>query len=389
MKKIGIITFYYNSSNYGGLLQSYALCKYLNDHGVVSEQICYNHSIESQELSWYKKLSQVSFKKKIAIIIHGVKGLIKRKLTELFAKKRIAERKGATTTFRNGIPHSAVVYTPEIIHEVMEKYDAFITGSDRVWHPAGIGNPYYLSFVHDKPKASYAASLAATSLTSEQKIQLVQTLNDYDMVSVREAQTKELLQNLVPVGVDFVLDPTLLLTADEWGTLASKYICPKDYIFCYFMGGDYNNRKAAMKYAKKRKLSIVTIPYANNVFNIYDTFFGDVRISDAGPEDFISLLKNAKAVFTDSFHASVFSSIFHKDFFVFSRADLKDSGSRIESFTDLIGIPNRYCNSSERKRSAYIEAQSPINYDIVDAKLQSFISFSQDWLDRFIQLVQD
>lgn len=374
---------YHNSSNYGGLLQAYALCRFLNLRGVQAEQICYSNEGHGNS-SRLSNIMSVGHLERIAKIQRGLKSAVNSQLTRILVSKKNEQRIKATIDFRNKIPHSNKVYSSTNIRETDDVYDAFITGSDRVWNPMSIGNPYYLSFVKDKPKASYAASLASSSLTERQREQFREVLKGYSLVSVRERETVELLDDLSPINVEWVVDPTFLLGSDEWSEICTSQTIPGHYVFCYFLGGDKQNRSAAEQYAKRKNLCVVTIPYANNRFIMNDILFGEKKLSDASPEMFVSLIKNADCVFTDSFHATVFSTIFHKEVFSFTRSDMVRSGSRIESLTGVLGTSNRYCNTAEKTNIGYIIQQPPIDYEKADASLHSMIERSKELLDTYI-----
>ena len=133
-----------------------------------------------------------------------------------------------------------------------------------------------------------------------------------------------------------------------------------NYVFCYFLGKNKKERRIATEYAKKHNLKLVTIGYASKVM-VEDKNFGNVRLYDTTPGQFIELIKNAKYVFTDSFHAVVFSKIFEKQYFVFNRDERGSMSSRIRTITSLFETEERFCYG-ERENLGYVESLTDIDY---------------------------
>ena len=183
--KVGITTHYYNSNNYGGNLQAYALCQVLQKNGVQAEQICYSALTKKRTpFQILKEKGLVAFCKLVAKRVLGVFKKIFNKNKKI--KGFIAQRKANILAFNQKIPHSDVVYNQDNIVEANDKYDMFITGSDQVWHPSAINKAYTLEFVKNKPKISYAASLSVSELSDNQKEYFKEFIKDYSAVSVRE-----------------------------------------------------------------------------------------------------------------------------------------------------------------------------------------------------------
>lgn len=320
--KIGIITHYYNSTNYGGILQSYALCKYLNQNGCEAKQIRYNT---------VKYPIQLRVKHFLAYHCMQLKSII-----HPVSQKKINKRKKAITAFRNSIPHTEKVYSDKNLFETNEFFDGFITGSDQVWHPSVINKGYSLLF-SDKPRFSYAASIASDGIPDIKRPYYDEIIKSFDSISVRERKAQELLS----VDTKLVLDPVFLLPFEDWDALSSERIIGDEYVFCYFLGYSKEAREAAIGFAKKNSLKVVNIPYLNNNYKINDEY-GDYSLSDISPCDFLSLIKNAKYVLTDSFHAICFSFIFKKQFFVFGRESKSVMGARITDILNTLDLQSRY-----------------------------------------------
>ena len=345
-KRIGIITRYYKSINYGGNLQAYALCQFLNKNGYNAEQICFSEKTKDKSI---KK----TFLRRLFL---KIKRIFKNPIRELFIapnEKRLCKKYNVwerrTKAFykfnTHSIPHSNEVFYTNSIFKCVEDYDIFITGSDIVWNLKKYDPPYFLNFVpNSKIKMAYAASLGMNSLTEEQKKFLEKHLQGYLQISVREKDAVQLLKGITSVIPIQVADPTLLLSKSDWDSICSNRLISEKYVFCYFLGNNKKERVLAKKYAAKRGLQLVSIQpsVGTDPILLRDFQFGDIRLYDATPEDFISLIKYAECVFTDSFHAVVFSSIYQRDFFVFNRNKTNSLNTRIKSIVELLGTEERF-----------------------------------------------
>lgn len=362
-KKIGILTHYYNSRNYGGNLQAYALVTYLNNSGYQAEQISFSTNFSSPPPKRKLNLSYL-----VKLPFRCVRLLYKRIFISLEEKNHNVSKykEIAFSAFnQNAIPHSEKVYRSDSIQDCVDDYDVFITGSDQVWNFTWYNPEFFLDFVpSDKIKLSYAASVAQDSLTDRQKAIFRECLSDFKAVSVREKSAVELIGDLSPVPVVNVLDPTLLLEREDWDKLSSDRLVAKDYLFCYFLGENKKARRLAERFAKQNGLILAIIPHAGGRIRLADRNLGDVRLLDATPNDFISLIKHAKYVFTDSFHAVVFSNIYQKQYFVFNRNKSGEMSTRIKDVTDLFGSEDHFCFDETRESLQYITSVKGIEYDL-------------------------
>ena len=355
--KIGIITLYYNSYNFGGLLQAYALAYFINKHtGHEAEQICYE-VIREHKTESLTKLALNALK-----IIYHLPQRIKSHKRENLVASSLQLRAKTIDKWRNNIPHSAAVYRQDNIAESNQLYDCYITGSDQVWNLSWSDPSYFLNFA-DKEKnlLSYGASVGSDTLSEELKKLLIENLRYYNAISVRESSIAEEISILCNKPVSSVVDPTLLLSRDEWDSTCSSRLIQKRYVFCYFLGNDVHQREAAKAYAKKRDVLLVTIPYAPLDYMECDDHFGDERIFEADPSDFISLIKYAEAVFTDSFHAALFSSLYDKKFVVFERYGFPQMNGRVRILCKLFKNSYRFIEGCGEYDQAVIETVLDFN----------------------------
>lgn len=343
--KVGIITHYYKSTNYGGNLQAYALCRVIEGMGHTVEQISFDTSRDKGLVYSAKRLARKILK------------------PSLKNRSNFAIRKKAFEQFNQGlIPHSRV-YSEKNIHKCVNDYDVFITGSDQVWHPFVACNGYLLEFVpSSKKKLSYSASIAHNELTEKQRERYKNALSDYSAISVRENEAVEILKPLASKKIEVVLDPTLLLTKNEWLEIADDVHINEDYIFCYFLGSDEKQRSVASEFARKNNLKIATLPHLLGQYRECDSSFGDYKLYDVTPQKLISIINNSKCVFTDSFHATVFSLICEKEHFVFQRSGHKSMSSRIYTLCSLFDTQEHFCDTEDKTTLSYIESLEKIDY---------------------------
>ena len=347
MKKIGIATQYTDSCNYGGVLQAYALCSALKNLGYNAVQINYNSKGNPAN---HRIICKIRNGQIFDVIYNRIKRLYNKIVGSLFhISNDIKTRNQSFCGFRSAIPHTDIIYNDATISSCNE-FDIYITGSDQVWR-IGSSNSfsifYWLAFVNNnKKKISYAASISEKEFPEKLYSRVRKLLTDYSAISVREKQDKELLDKII--GKDkakWVLDPTLLLKRNEWEQLCDENpFNDKRYVFTYILGDNKKQRKTVTEWAKKNNRIIINIPYLLGQYRGCDRKFGDIKKSDVTPNLWLSLIRDADCVFTDSFHACVFSSIFHTPFYVFKRC--KDSSkesmnSRIYSLMELFGTEDR------------------------------------------------
>lgn len=386
-KKIGIITHYYDSTNYGGNLQAYALCVFLSEQGYAAEQICFPLFARSSKDRFISKCGKEIFQsaarkaKRLLLLLFKRKCL---KTESIKYQNYYQTKKKAFYNFNHDlIPHNENVYTSGTIGETVKIYDAFITGSDQVWNLEWYNPIFFLAFVpNEKTKISYAASMAMDALTKKQANLIKKHLKGFQSVSVRETDSVSLLKSISPVTVKFVLDPTLLLSQEDWDKVCADRFIEDDYVFCYFLGSNPNERKIAEEFAKKRGLKLVAIPPIDILSKTQDERFGDMQLYDASPEQFLSLIKHAKYVFTDSFHAVVFSNIYQKQYFVFNRSAKAEMSSRITDITALFHQEERFCAGKERENFTYVESLSDIDYTKENKDFEKLKRESIEFLEK-------
>ncbi|MBP7508933.1 MAG: polysaccharide pyruvyl transferase family protein [Prolixibacteraceae bacterium] len=336
--KIGIITMYYNSVNYGGLLQAFALCAVLKKYGYDAEQISYNNKegfvkrFAKRLLKHHDKNTNESVSEYRRII----------KLREAAIK----------TQAEHIIPHSNTVYSNSTIYRTNNIYTAFIAGSDQIWNSPSVG--YFLNFVNGNNKRiAYAASIGKKQIEERLEEKYKSAFEKFNSISVREESTKKIVQRYTDKNVFVVFDPVLLVEKEEWNEIREDSGINEDYLFCYFLGSDDRLRKLAVEFANNERLKIVSFPHLNGYVK-NDVAFGDYQVFDGNLGVFIDCIARAKCVFTDSFHATVFSSLYNVPFVSFSRKGKEQMDGRITDYLDLIGNRKRFCHDERDFSLAHI-----------------------------------
>lgn len=387
--KVAIITQYYKSKNYGGNLQAYAMCKAVEKCGHTAEQLCFPLKLKKIQKVSVQKNKQTLKDVKIAIHVFIYNILISNRSYK--AHKISQKREKAILSFNQSIiPHSKECYDESNIEDSAKKYDVFITGSDMVWSPDLFSNIFSLDFVPETtPKFSYAPSMGVTGLKDDECEIYRDFLKNYQAVSVRESNAISILEDLSPVPVEWVLDPTLILEREEWDEICNDRIVDEPYLFCYFLGNNTKSRRTAMEYAKSRKLKIVTIPHLFGEYRSCDWKFGDIQLAKVSPSDFISLIRYSEAVFTDSFHACVFAFLYQRDMFAFRRNIGDRWGVRIYSFLELIGCLPHYCDTDKKESMEYIDSLSKIDYTSFFENLENMKKKSLEYLERNLKKAEE
>lgn len=337
--RIGIMT-WYRYENYGTVLQACALSKKIEQLGYDPRFIQYTPKgkcIVEEKFDW----KYITHKIKNKIINRNNRLYVSEERHKLF--KKYIELHIVETRLCNTYPE---------LFELNEEYDAFVCGSDQIWSPLCFDDKYFLSFVKNSEKmVAYAPSIGTVEVTNSYiREEMSQQLKRFKYLSVREKQGAELIYNIAGVDAKVVLDPTLLLTAEEWKVYGVKdraTILKSNYIVCYFLG-EYRKYETFVKtLSKKSGMSVYVVP----VFDGQEKYAAPFEV---GPSEFITLIKNAKYVCTDSFHGMAFSINFNIPFSVFKRfsdGDPENQNSRIINLLEVLKLSDRLIESTSNALS--------------------------------------
>jgi len=361
--RIGIITFH-RAINYGAILQAYALHESIKALGHQAVIIDYkNPHIEKQ----YDPISSIDYrnmKSLVTAILLYHRRVKKIKYfddfrTKYFLLDQINDLYGAHNT------------------DNLEKYDGFLTGSDQVWNYATtrFDKAYFLDFVsNSKKKSSYAASFGFDRIPDEYLDEYKTLLGDFNHLSVREEQGAEIIKNLINRRAEVVLDPTMLLSRDEWIKVSQHCTQKNDYILIYQLAASQSLLDFASDLSKRTNCEIVCISDALRK-RIKATYARGI-----GPQQFLGLFRNAKYIVTNSFHGSAFSIIFNKPFFVEMLPPPAKINSRLENILDTFYLRSRQI--IEGRNSNILE---DIEYTNVNKKLEQERQHSLNFLKRILE----
>jgi len=309
--KIGILTFH-RATNYGTVLQAYALVCALRKLGLEAELIDYRPEYNERTMRT-RKLGNAHSLKEVASIVFNFfmyGNHFKNKIEKfgLFIEK---------------MPCSSAVYrTTKEVAAAMEQYDVLLSGSDQLWNERITGNDltYFFPF-HHPCKISYASSFGVSDISDKRKEEIIPLLSDFLHISVRENTAEQIIEELFnSISREYinrihrVVDPTLLLGAEEWcEQQAPDVLLPEDgYILTYYMIETPILRSITKKLQKETGLPVVNLKPSKK-----QMVFGEgMNMLGAGPAEFISCYAGAKFVVTNSFHGTAFAINFNIPFYV-------------------------------------------------------------------------
>lgn len=362
--KIGIISVDINTPmfNYGAILHTWAFEKYLEMEGFSNyENIDYLPDI----LKYQNRLFPI-----IDLITNTHKRISFRYSLHYFQylKKYIRINKFC----RNKMVNSKIQYKYGTIGKKELDYDVLIAEDDVIWAPGFlcrkdfVDKTFFLAHenMKDCKKISYSASMAECNFDPKDYQKLKEYLSDFDKISVRESYAKDFIERELHLPATKVLDAVFLLEAKDYAPIISdRFLDMKNYLLMYLPADDnIELREAAKKYAKKNNLVIIEV--SNKICSSKGIY------GDCGVEDFLSAIKYASVIFTNSFHAICFAILFEKEFYAFSRK----SGGKIKDICDAFDVSYRYFPDK------YVESIDMINYSNVNSTVQRLSNESRKWL---------
>jgi hypothetical protein len=359
--KVGVINFH-RAINYGAVLQAYALAESIKKMGCNPIILDYkNQLIERQYNPKY-------------ISNKSLKGIMSSILTYSRKKKKRDKFEGFRAKYFH-LQEISNLYSSESA-EQLKNYKAFVAGSDQVWNYSltDYDKAYFLDFVSDpQKKNSYAASFGFDKIPDEYIEEYRVLLESFNYISVREEQGSEIIKNLLNRHAEVVLDPTMLLSKEEWGRITKEDKINKDYILIYQLAGSQSLLDFAVKLSKQTNCKIINISDAIRK-RIKAKYFTGV-----GPQEFLGLFNNASYIVTNSFHGTAFSIIFNKPFFVELQPPPAKTNSRLENVLDTFDLRSRQIINGTNE-----DIFTNIDYVTVDKKLESERKRSLDYLKRIL-----
>lgn len=371
MKNIAILT-WYKYNNYGTSLQVVALSTYLKNIGYNPYIVNYERNNVSvpyrQTAKSYAKWLKESHKQ----LNVAYENPDKTALFESFLSQNIQ----TTEVLNSGVE----------LYKLNEQFDTFIAGSDQIWSPICFDHNYFLSFVNSKinKKISYASSFGTYKLEQKYINVYKKLLSDFDCLSVRESHGKKIVNDCIGIEPTHVLDPSFLLDRDKWTSITettNNTLQRKSYVLAYFLGTSTKIKDIARDIERHLNKSVLFIPTSNwQKKNLNCVPF------EAGPKEFVSLIRNSLSVITDSYHGTIFSCIYNIPFITFKRFkknDEKNQNSRLDSFFDLIKINKRYVSFMGHK-----DWNMLLDYDFrnFNKLIEGYIDKSKNYLKSSLEI---
>ena len=376
MKKIAL-AMVYTKINYGTVLQAYATQLVLDSLGY------YTETIEQREIDKTLKRKKIFyfishvFEKDLLKTKRGmIKKILLKKINYHSLKSNEIVRKNRFDKFVNeNFKFTPAFKTIDDLKRYINDFNTVIVGSDQIWLPQHIEAGYYtLEWVPDNiSRMSLSTSFGTKSIPHNMEQKAIHYLSKINYLSVREETGAEIIYKLTNRNAKVLCDPTMMISSKTWEQVAGNpYIENEPYILCYFLGTNMQHRNFALRLKQHAKCRIIALIHMDEYFE-YDEEYADETPYDVGPAEFLGLIRNAKYVCTDSYHATVFSVLFHKEFFVFPRFEDKNkmsTNSRITTLLQHLGLMDRFIRNEEQKvANIYYEE---VEEKILDLKKQAY-----------------
>lgn len=368
MKTVATITFH-ASHNYGSVLQAYALAKSIENEGYTVQIINYRSKQQKDCYTLYKKYS-------------GIKGIARNIYQRLISRKLKKRYNGFEYFINNVLPVTEEVNDVEGLEKFSSSFDCYVCGSDQIWNPAcqDFSSAYYLDFVKGKKKIAYAPSLGKGDFDAEDENLIKGLLQNIDKISVREKKGKDILGKLTDKEVELVCDPVILLGKESWEKVIPENQIKKPYMFVYFLENNHGDRGYIDLIAKTLGLKVVILNE-----NIKDLFKRYIKKYDALPLEFVSLIKNASFVYTNSFHATAFSAMFNvpcASMIAKTTNVQNNNDSRKIDFLTQLGLEKNLKKSLAAEEIIDI---SKTNFDKANIELEKVREISKEYLLKAIE----
>ena len=358
--KIAVITFWNSNDNYGQQLQCFALQKYFRQNGHDPELIRF---CPSAPLDIGKKWKKFFNPLKVIRFVSG-KGKAR------YNTKKNRLRAFSDFRVRYLIQSENFYSSAQQLQENPPQADVYCVGSDQVWNPNWMKPDdvpaWFLDFGSPKVRRiSYAASFGVTELLPETQKIYSEALKKLNAVSVREQSAKELCRICGREDAQWVLDPTMLIDPSVYRTVYEENRCEKPekpYVLLYLLSNtcEFSLRKF-YRWAKSKNFNVVYIT-GNGRFDLHKKTYATVP-------QWLGLIDRAEAVFTNSYHACVFSILFCKNFTAVPLTSSHQMNTRIDSLFEIFGIEPRWFDGN------FSKAETPYQTNGVEFSRMQKISF--------------
>lgn len=371
--KTGTITFH-AANNCGSMLQSYALQQSLFKLGYENEIIDFSNKEQHHMYALLRKPTNMHD------LIYDI-------ATLAYYKKFKCHYDDYKYFLKTYLKLSKEEYhTAKELEKTEDFYDVFITGSDQVWNTCcpDADDAYYLNFVSNKPKIAYAPSFGATNIqqSAQNPEKYKKYLSEIKSISIRENNGAKWIKEMTGRDVPVLLDPTLLLTKNEYCELLDGVEAPKGkFIFYYAFNYSDEVNKTVKKISERLNMPVYILDAKNWVKKAKK--YGFKLTKNSGPLTFLKLMFDAELVLTTSFHGTVFSIIGHKKFWFVNSSMHNDLDDRAGTILNMFGLSERMLNGEELLKQ---DIMKELNYDVTDEVLAKERLKSYNYLQDSLEI---
>ena len=373
MKYIGQVSYNINCNftNYGSALQSWALSQMIDkigsEFGIQSKLIDYCPRVleDSDCLNPMKKMWDTDVEA--------------RRLVENMMPAIRENYQKFEDFYTNRFRRTKKKYTDDNFNDVVrdENIEGFVCGSDTIFcinEFKGFVEGYYANFDCMRGKSvSYAASFGDPTFTEQDYQTLNERLQNFKALGIREYNMLPYVKKHVTVKAERTIDPTLLAEASLYDSIIAEPQMKEKYILLYSRRYNKNMEQYAERMAREKGLKLVEISIRSN-----NAEKGHIMRYDAGVEEFLSLVKYAECVITNSFHGVIFAVQLRTPFYCFSR---EQGDTKIGEVLDLFGLNNRIMITGTES------VPQEIDYDVVHQRIAEARKPAEDYLRYAIGLL--
>jgi len=386
MEKLGIATVY-TGYNYGSALQAFAIQIVLERIGYEAVILTRSNLLTCGRNIWIGKILHL-----------GIRGLVH---PLALAKTLLGYQNGPQHKISKTIKHMFIEFWEKNLNieksswSQLQKFShdptitACICGSDQIWNASNlyIDPIFFLRFAPQEKRIAYAPSFGKESIPMYNRCKMKKWINEIPLLSVREQKGAEIIEQLTGKQVPVVLDPTLLLTKDDWATVIQSnppvnIDKAKPYVLLYFLNEPSAEAENYIHLLSNEGIFMIAVPYLYNSMKR----FPSILSVDAGPSEFLWLIEHSSSVCTDSFHGTAFSLNFNVPFLTFRRSYgvASNQSSRILSLLDSVQLQSQYIHCKNQT----IHTLLPSDFRHATALLNSEREKSIDFIMQSINFVR-
>ena len=364
-RRVGVIT-WISYFNFGTYLQAYALQTVVRSLGYACSIVSDEKMVRAlrKESCWLRKV--------VSKIYHFLK---RDDVCFIYGMRQI---EAAYASFKSS--YLSVDDDWNSSMDLDQRYDIYVCGSDQIWSPILPKQDYYYAGFTEKKKVAYAPSIGQRDCSEEWSEWVKPLLDRFSHLSVREEEGAALLRRFMDKPVDVVLDPTLLLSSEDWEKLVD--VSPEDnspYVLCYFLTYNQVYLDYVRAFARERGLRV-------KMFMLDKRYLGYTDESlFAGPIEFLRTIRGASCFFTDSFHGTIFAIHFERRFYTLKRFREQaenNQNSRIENLFSKLGLQDYFLDESGL---SVIPTLPGIDYNLVKERMSIERERSLSYLKKSLE----